>query len=333
MPPIGPSTVLLIGPTSREIVTANFRRSWLHMAGKIFINYRRGDDPGFAQALFARLEQAFPPEQLFMDVEYVEPGLDFVRVLTDQVAECDVLISVIGKGWIDARDEAGARRLDNPADFVRIEIESALAQDKRVIPVLVGQAQMPRTDQLPETMKPFATRNAVRLTHERFRSDTNGLIAALQRALKIAEDARKEKAKRLDDEAQLTTLKTGPDWPIHDVFTHINPDLLVRVDEGVGDSWDEIGNDIRDHAALGQLKIWGRPVRNGLGRMLGEREALRLIEPSYWTMAFFTYSFFDSTAGDAPHTYLEVGRSGVEYTDLRVNRAEASSIWPPIADQ
>jgi hypothetical protein len=62
--------------------------------------------------------------------------------------------------------------------------------------------------------------------------------------------------------------------------------------------------------------------------MLGEREALRLIEPSYWTMAFFTYSFFDSTAGDAPHTYLEVGRSGVEYTDLRVNRAEASFIWP-----
>ena len=72
------------------------------MAGKIFINYRRGDDPGFAQALFGRLEQAFPPEQLFMDVDNIEPGLDFVRVLADQVAECDVLISVIGKAWIDA---------------------------------------------------------------------------------------------------------------------------------------------------------------------------------------------------------------------------------------
>jgi TIR domain len=173
------------------------------MAGKIFINYRRGDDPGFAQALFGRLEQAFPAEQLFIDVDNIEPGLDFVRVLTDQVTECDVLISVIGKGWIDARDDAGVRRLDNPADFVRVEIESALAQDKRVIPVLVGQAQMPRADQLPEAMKPFATRNAVRLTHERFRSDTGALIAALQRALKIAEDARntQAKAKRLDGEA------------------------------------------------------------------------------------------------------------------------------------
>jgi len=98
---------------------------------KIFINYRRGDDPGSAQALFARLEQAFPPDQLFMDVDNVEPGLDFVRVLNEQVAQCDVLISVIGKNWLDARDEHGARRLDNPDDFVRIEIEAALVRDKR----------------------------------------------------------------------------------------------------------------------------------------------------------------------------------------------------------
>jgi hypothetical protein len=164
------------------------------VGGKIFISYRRGDDAGFAQALFAHLMQAFSPEQLFMDVDNIEPGLDFVRVLNEQVAKSDVLISVIGKGWIDARDETGVRRLDNPADFVRIEIETALTQDKRVIPVLVGQAQMPRADQLPDTMKPFATRNAVRLTHERFRSDTQALIAALQRALKNVEDARKAEA-------------------------------------------------------------------------------------------------------------------------------------------
>jgi formylglycine-generating enzyme required for sulfatase activity len=164
------------------------------VAGKIFINYRRGDDAGFAQALFAHLTQAFPPEALFMDVDNIEPGLDFVRVLNEQVAQCDVLISVIGKDWIEARDEAGTRRLDNPDDFVRVEIESALNQDKRVIPVLVGQAQMPKPDQLPETMKPLARRNAVRLSHERFRSDTQGLIAALQRALESVEDARKAEA-------------------------------------------------------------------------------------------------------------------------------------------
>jgi hypothetical protein len=59
------------------------------------------------------------------------------------------------------------------------------------------------------------------------------------------------------NQAELTALKTGPDWPIQDLFTHINPDLLVRVDDAVGDSWDDIGNDIRDHAALGQLKNLG----------------------------------------------------------------------------
>ena len=84
------------------------------MAGKIFINYRRGDDPSAAQALLGRLEQAFPPEQLFMDVDSIKPGLDFVRVLNDQVAQCDVLISIIGKNWLDARDAHGVRRLDKP---------------------------------------------------------------------------------------------------------------------------------------------------------------------------------------------------------------------------
>jgi chemotaxis protein histidine kinase CheA len=164
------------------------------MTGKIFINYRRGDDPGFAQALFARLEQVFPPEKLFMDVDNIEPGLDFVEVLKEQVAQCDVLISIIGKGWTDARDETGARRLENPADFVRIEIELGLAQRKRVIPVLVGETRMPHADELPEPMKSLATRNAVRLTHERFRSDVQGLIVGLQRALKSVEDGRAAQA-------------------------------------------------------------------------------------------------------------------------------------------
>ncbi len=164
------------------------------MAVKIFINYRRGDDASAAHALLGRLEQAFPPEQLFMDVDNIKPGLDFVRVLNDQVAQCDVLISIIGKNWVDVRDEHGARRLDNPDDFVRIEIETALQQDKRVIPVLVGQAQMPRPDDLPETLRPLARRNAVRLTHERFRSDTQGLIKSLQESLKEIEAQREAEA-------------------------------------------------------------------------------------------------------------------------------------------
>src|SRR5262245_29903985 len=150
------------------------------MAGKIFINYRRGDDPGNTGRLFDRLQEAFQPEQLFVDVDSIAPGLDFVRVLEEQVRQCDALLAVIGKSWIHARDDSGARRLDSPQDFVRIEIETALKYGKRVIPVLVGDAHMPRLGELPEPIRPLASRNAVRLTHERFRADVQGLIKALQ---------------------------------------------------------------------------------------------------------------------------------------------------------
>jgi hypothetical protein len=164
------------------------------MAGKIFINYRRGDDPGNTGRLFDRLQEAFRPEELFMDVDSIKPGLDFVKVLEEQVSQCDILLAVIGHNWIDLRDQSGARRLDDPEDFVRIEIAAALAQGKRVIPVLVGEARMPRSNELPEPIKPLARRQAVRLTHERFRADMQGVVRALQEALDEADALRRAKA-------------------------------------------------------------------------------------------------------------------------------------------
>ena len=124
--------------------------------GGIFISYRRGDDQALAGRLFDRLGEAFGREQLFMDVDSIAPGLDFVRVLQEHLGQCDIVLTVIGKGWLDARP-----RLDNPQDFVRIEIETALNQEKRVIPVLVDEARMPRADELPEAIRPLARRNAV----------------------------------------------------------------------------------------------------------------------------------------------------------------------------
>lgn len=160
------------------------------MGGKIFVNYRRGDDPGFVQALFGQLEQNFSRDQLFIDVDHIAPGLDFVAVLDDQVAQCDVMLAMIGRGWLDAKDAAGQRRLDDADDFVRVEIASALRRGKRVIPVLVNEAAMPRATELPEELKPLARCNAVRLTHERFRADTLALIKGLKEALAHAEVAR-----------------------------------------------------------------------------------------------------------------------------------------------
>ena len=170
------------------------------MGGKIFINYRRGDDPGFAQALLGQLEQTFPREQIFIDIDNIAPGLDFVKVLEEQVALCDVLLVMIGRGWIDATDAAGRRRLLNQDDFVRIEISSAFRQNKRVIPILVNEARMPTADELPEPLEQLARCNAVRLTHERFRADTTGLVKALREAIQHT-DALRETADETTERA------------------------------------------------------------------------------------------------------------------------------------
>jgi mono/diheme cytochrome c family protein len=162
------------------------------MSGNIFICYRRGDDPGFAQALFGRLEQAFAPDQLFMDVDSIPPGLDFHAVIESQVARCDVMLVVIGRGWLAATDESGHRRLDDINDFVRIEIEAAFAQDKRVIPVLVHEAKTPRPEELPESIRKLARQDPIRLATERFKSDTQSLIKTLQYAVDEADIVREQ---------------------------------------------------------------------------------------------------------------------------------------------
>lgn len=163
------------------------------MAGKIFVNYRRGDDPGHAGRLFDRLGDAFRPDQIFMDVDSIAPGQDFVRVLEEQVAQCDVLLAIIGQGWIDARDEKGLRRLDNRDDFVRLEIEAGLKLGKRVVPVLVNGAEMPRAEALPNSLQDVTRLHAVRLTHDRFKSDAQGLIDQLKQVLAVAVNAAREK--------------------------------------------------------------------------------------------------------------------------------------------
>ena len=153
------------------------------MAGGIFISYRRDDAKHAAGRLVDRLGQTFSRDQLFLDIDNIEPGLDFVKVLSQQVQACDVLLAVIGPGWLDNRDKNGARRLDNPKDFVRIEIEAALARDIRVIPVLVDGAQMPGEGDLPASLHPLLVRNAVRLVHERFASDAEDLTRALAKVV------------------------------------------------------------------------------------------------------------------------------------------------------
>ncbi len=165
-------------------------------AGKIFINYRRGDDPGFAQLLYAHLEAEFGAARLFMDIEgHIKPGDDFIEVLGAQVAQCDVLLAIVGPRWA----ELLAARAEDAADFVAIEIEAALGQGKRVIPVLVGGAEFPPAGIMPASIRALARKNAVGLRPDRFKADCQGLFNALKEAFATAEA---ERAARTEAERQ-----------------------------------------------------------------------------------------------------------------------------------
>lgn len=146
----------------------------------IFISYRRDDTEGQAGRLFQDLSEAFGADMVFMDVTAIEPGIDFRKAIEKNTASCGVLLALIGRNWLGAVDEKGARRLDNPNDFVRLETASALRRDIPVVPVLVHGARMPRDDELPEDLRDLAFRNGVEITHARWESDVQVLIKALR---------------------------------------------------------------------------------------------------------------------------------------------------------
>ena len=150
----------------------------------IFISYRRDDAEGQAGRLFDDLVSHFGEGAVFMDVAGIEPGTDFRRAIDAHVASCGVLLAVIGKSWLDAKDESGRRRLEDAGDFVRLETASALKRDIPVVPVLVQDAKMPRAEQLPSDLKELAYRNGVELTHARWDSDVQVLVKTLERHVK-----------------------------------------------------------------------------------------------------------------------------------------------------
>ena len=146
----------------------------------IFLSYRREDSEGQAGRLYDDLVAVFGPDSVFMDVAAIQPGRDFRKSIDQSLNSCGVFLSLIGKSWLTAKDTSGQRRLDDPADFVRIETGAALKRDIPVIPVLVQGASAPKPDQLPDDLKELAFRNAVELTHPRWDSDIQVLIKALR---------------------------------------------------------------------------------------------------------------------------------------------------------
>ena len=132
--------------------------------GRVFISYRREETAYPAGWLYDRLANQYGGGQVFKDVDSIELGDDFVEVITRAVGFCDVLLALIGDEWLTITDEEGRRRLDDPDDFVRLEIEAALARKVRIIPILVDGARMPTDEELPDSLDRLARRQALELS-------------------------------------------------------------------------------------------------------------------------------------------------------------------------
>jgi hypothetical protein len=151
--------------------------------GRIFISYRREETAYPAGWLFDRLAHHFGAAQVFKDVDSIELGDDFVEVISRAVGACDVLLALIGDQWLTIADVQGRRRLDDPNDFVRLEIEAALRRNVRIVPILVDGANMPRTDELPTGLAGLVRRQALELSPSRFEYDLSRLLRVLDRTL------------------------------------------------------------------------------------------------------------------------------------------------------
>jgi hypothetical protein len=152
--------------------------------GGIFICYRRLDAEGWAGRLSDSLKAELGSVNIFRDIEDIPPGVEFGSYINDAVGSCDVLIALIGPHWLTITDKNGVRRLDDPKDFIPLEILTALKRNVRVIPALVGNAQMPEMETLPDEIKSLARRQAFELSDARWADDTRKLAEVLRPIVK-----------------------------------------------------------------------------------------------------------------------------------------------------
>jgi hypothetical protein len=150
----------------------------------VFISYRREDSSGYAGRLFDILSAEFGEKNTYMDIDTIKGGDDFASVISQKIGVSDVLVAVIGDRWLTVKEGSGTRRLDNPRDFVRIEIAAALQRGIRVIPVLVAGAALPLARDLPDDLRTLCDRQAVEIRDSHFHQDAQQLTQVLHGTLR-----------------------------------------------------------------------------------------------------------------------------------------------------
>ena len=159
----------------------------------IFLSYRRADTSGYAGRLTSALQEHFGEDQVFHDIETIQPGRDFRLAIDQAISRCRVLLVLIGDTWLTETGEKG-RRLDDPSDYVRLEIATALRQGIPVLPVLVEGMRMPQETQLPAELQALASRQALELSDSRWDYDVQQLVGALGSLIGVAAVGRRNRA-------------------------------------------------------------------------------------------------------------------------------------------
>jgi hypothetical protein len=151
---------------------------------RIFVSYRRDDAAPYAGRLYDALTERFGEANVFMDVDTIALGQDFNVAIDHALASCDAVVALIGRNWLDATDATGRRRLDDPRDVLRLELERALSRALVVVPTCVQGTPLPKEDELPNTLAPLARRQGIELRDDAWRDDVARLARQLEEAVR-----------------------------------------------------------------------------------------------------------------------------------------------------
>lgn len=175
----------------------------------LFLSYRRADSQEVVGRMYDRLKSHFPVERIFRDLDSIPLGKPFPEVIREALANSKVALIVIGPTWTSVTDSSGSRRLDDPTDFVRIEVELALSSGLLVVPVLVSGASMPKGTELPNTLQTLVFLQAIQVRPDPdFHRDMDRLIGKLSHLVRIEGVGNGE---NLDDRGRHSILKQGPE--------------------------------------------------------------------------------------------------------------------------
>jgi hypothetical protein len=305
------------------------------MAGT-FISYRREDAAGYAGRLRESLERRLGASRVFRDVDTLRPGQDFVQAIESRLSDCAVMLSVIGREWATARDLTGNRRLDEPYDFVRLEIAAALARPNvLVVPVLVEGAVMPAASELPENIRALTRRHAVSVRDETWDADVDRLVNVIESAISMRDPSRADapiSAARLWVAAALAVVIVG---------------LLIfngnRNRGGEGDSGADSGPVAGTNSGAGPTGVEGAAAGNtaDAGTPISAADGMpytidvpRLAEAAFGDVVFAVASGNVVMRGDTPELRLRMravntGRYDVGFWDDLFRLAVGGDVLSP----